>query len=74
MRVEPHWLGRMGREVFFGIRVRFVAFLSAVVAVVLLTAVGRSSVSVCLEQGKGVSASEDARSYQGCGPNPPASW
>jgi len=43
------------------------AFLSTVVAVVLLTAVGCSSVSVCLEQEKGVSASEDARS-QGCEP------
>jgi len=46
------------------------AFLCAVVAVVLLTAVGCSSVSVCLEQEKGVSASEDARS-QGCAPNRP---
>jgi len=46
------------------------AFLCAVVAVVLLTAVGCSSVSVCLEQEKGVSASEDARS-PGCAPNRP---
>jgi hypothetical protein len=44
-----------------------------VVAVVLLAVMGCSSVSVYLEQEKGVSASEDARSYQGCGPNPPAS-
>jgi len=46
-------------------------FLSAVVALVLLTAVGCSSVSICIEQQKGTSASEDARSYQGCAPNPP---
>jgi len=45
-------------------------FLCAVVAVVLLTAAGCSSVSICLEQEKGVSASEDARS-QGCAPNRP---
>ncbi len=59
-------------------RGNLMAFLSAVVAVVLLllTAVGCSSVSVCLEQEKGVSASEgisaseDARS-QGCAPNRP---
>ena len=36
--------------------------LSLVVALVLLTAAGCSSVSICLEQEKGVSASEDARS------------
>jgi hypothetical protein len=42
----------------------------AVVAVVLLTAAGCSSVSICLEQEKGVSASEDARN-QGCAPNRP---
>jgi len=52
------------------------AFLGAVVAVVLLTAMGCSSVSICLEQEKGVSASEgisaseDARN-QGCAPNRP---
>ena len=53
-------------------RGNLMAFLSAVVAVVLLllTAVGCSSVSVSLEQEKGVSASEDARS-QGCAPNRP---
>ena len=59
-------------------RGNLMAFLSAVVAVVLLllTAVGCSSVSVCLEQEKGmsasegISASEDARS-QGCAPNRP---
>jgi hypothetical protein len=44
--------------------------LSLVVALVLLTAAGCSSVSICLEQEKGVSASEDARS-QGCAPNRP---
>jgi uncharacterized lipoprotein len=45
--------------------------LSLVVAlVVLLTAAGCSSVSICLEQEKGVSASEDARS-RGCTPNRP---
>ncbi len=41
-----------------------------VVAFVLLTVAGCSSVSICLEQEKGVSASEDARS-QGCQPNRP---
>jgi hypothetical protein len=46
-------------------------FPSSVVALVLLTAVGCSSVSICIEQQKGTSASEDARSYQGCAPNPP---
>jgi hypothetical protein len=45
-------------------------FLCAVVAVVLLTAAGCASISICLEQEKGVSASEDARS-QGCPPNRP---
>jgi len=44
--------------------------LSLVVAFVLLTAAGCSSVSICLEQEKGVSASEDARS-QGCAPTRP---
>ncbi len=50
--------------------------LSLVVALVLLTAAGCSSVSICLEQEKGVSASEgiaasdDVRS-QGCAPNRP---
>jgi hypothetical protein len=39
-----------------------------VALVVLLTAAG--CVSICLEQEKGVSASEDARS-QGCTPNRP---
>jgi hypothetical protein len=47
------------------------AFISAVVALVLLTAVGCSSVSICPEQEKRVSANEDARS-QGCTPNRPA--
>jgi hypothetical protein len=45
-------------------------FLCAVVGVVLLTTAGCSSVSICLEQEKGVSASEDAKS-QGCAPNRP---
>ncbi len=48
------------------------ALLCAVVAVVLLTAGGASSsVSICLQQEKGVSASEDARSPAGCTPNRP---
>jgi hypothetical protein len=47
----------------------FMGLLSLVVAFVLLMAAGCSSVSICLEQEKGVSASEDARS-QGCAPNP----
>ena len=46
------------------------ALLCAVVALVLLTAAGCSSVAICLEQEKGVSASEDARS-QGCTANHP---
>lgn len=44
--------------------------LSLVVALVVLLTAGCSSVSICLEQEKGVSASEDARS-QGCTPNRP---
>ncbi len=43
---------------------------SLVVALVVLLTAGCSSVSICLEQEKGVSASEDARS-QGCTPNRP---
>jgi len=35
--------------------------LGVVIALVLVTAAGCSSVSICLEQEKGVSASEDAR-------------
>jgi hypothetical protein len=57
----------MGREVFFGIRVRFDAFLSAVVAVVLLTAVGCSSVSVCLEQEKGCPQARTPGAIRGAG-------
>jgi len=42
------------------------------VVLVLLLAAGCSSVSICLEQEKGVSASDDARAaYQACQPNPP---
>jgi len=42
------------------------------VVLVLLLAAGCSSVSICLEQEKGVSASDDARAaYQACKPNPP---
>jgi hypothetical protein len=37
---------------------------------VLLTSAGCSSVSFCLEPEKGVSASDDARGYQGCKPDP----
>jgi len=41
-------------------------------AIVLLTAVGCSSVSICLEQDKGVSASDDVRAgNQACTPNQP---
>ena len=43
--------------------------LAALVLVLFATA-GCSSVSICLEQEKGVSASEDPRS-QGCAPNRP---
>jgi hypothetical protein len=44
-----------------------------VIALVLVTAAGCSSVSICLEQEKGVSASEDARAiYQKCKSNQPA--
>ena len=42
--------------------------LSAIAALLLLTAAGCSSVSICLEQEKGVSASEDARGGQNCRP------
>jgi len=53
-------------------RGNLVALLCAVVAVVLLTAgCASSSVSICLQQEKGVSASEDARSQAGCAPNRP---
>jgi hypothetical protein len=49
-----------------------VALLCAVAAVVLLTAgCASSSVAICLQQEKGVSASEDARSQAGCAPNRP---
>ena len=42
-----------------------------VVLSMLVLAVGCSSVSICLEQEKGVAASEDARAaYQACKPNP----
>ena len=49
-------------------------FLSLVVALILLTAAGCSSVSLCLESEKGVSASEglsasDDVRKQGCAPN-----
>jgi len=38
----------------------------------MLLVAGCSSVSICLEQEKGVSASDDARAaYQACKPNPP---
>ena len=43
---------------------------SLVVALVVLLTAGCSSVSICLEQERGVSASEDARS-QGCTANRP---
>jgi hypothetical protein len=50
--------------------------LSLLVALILLTAAGCSSVSLCLEQEKGVSASEgisasEDASRQGCAPNRP---
>jgi len=46
--------------------------LGAVISTLLLVA-GCSSVSICLEQEKGVSASDDARAaYQACKSNPPA--
>jgi len=47
------------------------AFRCAVVAFVLLTAAGCSSVSICVQQEKGVSASEDARNQAGCAPSRP---
>jgi len=44
--------------------------LGAVISMLLVA--GCSSVSICLEQEKGVSASDDARAaYQACKPNPP---
>ena len=51
-------------------------FLSLVVALILLTAAGCSSVSLCLESEKGVSASEgisasEDASRQGCTANRP---
>jgi len=50
------------------IRTLNVVGLGVIVALLLLTAAGCSSVSICLEQEKGVSASEDARGGQNCRP------
>jgi hypothetical protein len=48
-----------------------VVFRSVVVAVVLLIGGSCSSVSICIEQEKGISASDDVRAAnQGCRPNP----
>ena len=48
---------------------RAVAIFGVVVSLILAS--GCSSVSICLEQEKGVSASEDARAaYVACQPNP----
>ena len=48
------------------------AGILGVVVAALLFAASCSSVSICLEQEKGVSASDDARaSYEACKPNPP---
>jgi hypothetical protein len=44
----------------------------AVIVLVLLAAEGCSSVSICLEQNKGVSASDDVKAgNQACTPNQP---
>jgi hypothetical protein len=52
--------------------VRARASVLSVIGSMLLLAAGCSSVSICLEQEKGVSASDDARAaYQACKPNPP---
>jgi hypothetical protein len=56
------------RDPVTAIRTLNVVGLGVIVALLLLTAAGCSSVSICLEQEKGVSASEDARGGQNCRP------
>jgi hypothetical protein len=70
---QPPWLNKSETaRTLRGETRNLVAWLCAVVAVVLLTAgCAASSVSICLHQEKGISASEDARSQAGCAPSRP---